>query len=81
MRRLRFPELTAVEERLGALVHQLELPASIRITFPPFLEGDSLRVEIVASSPGALRAAAASLRDAAATHVCDDIFALLAAAP
>ncbi len=81
LRRLRFPQLAAVEDRLSALVRELALPHNVRLALPEFLEGDALRVEIVADSPAALRAAAGRLHDAAQTHACALIFELLAEAP
>jgi hypothetical protein len=81
LRRLRFPQLAAVEDRLGTLVHELALPHNVRLTLPEFLEGDAIRIEIVADSPATLRAAAARLNDAAHTRVCELIFELLGEAP
>ena len=81
LRRLRCPQLTAIEERLAGLVRALALPQSVRLTFPEGLEGDAVRVEIVAESAAALRAAAARLHTAADTDVCAEIFTLLREAP
>jgi len=80
LRRLRFPELSATEERLAGLIATLGLPRHVRVVVPEFLEGDTLRVEITADSPAALRAAANALHTAAATATCDQLFALLAEA-
>lgn len=81
LRRLRFPQLAAAEERLAGLVRQLDLPRNIRLSFPEFLEGDEVRVEIVADSIASLRAAAGRLRGAAETPTCEEIFRLLEEAP
>ena len=81
LRRLRFPQLTAIEERLAGLVRALALPQSVRLTFPEGLEGDAVRVEVVAESAAALRAAAARLHAAADTDACAEIFTLLREAP
>ncbi len=77
LRRLRFPQLAATEERLAALVRELDLPRNVRITFPEFLEGDEVRVEIVADTPASLERAAERLRAAAHTPACHAMFQLL----
>jgi hypothetical protein len=81
LRRLRFPRLAATEERLAALVRQLDLPRNIRVTFPEFLEGDDVRIEIVADSVASLQAAADRLRAAAGAPACAAIFQTLEEAP
>jgi hypothetical protein len=81
LRRLRFPQLAATEERLAALVRQLDLPRNIRMTFPEFLEGDAVRIEIVANSVASLEAAADRLRAAAGAPACTAIFQTLEEAP
>ena len=81
LRRLRFPQLAATEERLAALVRQLDLPRNIRVTFPEFLEGDEVRIEIVANSVASLEAAADRLRAAAGAPACTAIFQILEEAP
>jgi len=81
LRRLRFPQLTAMEERLAAGVQALRLPRTVRVMLPERLEGDALRVEILADSAAALRAAAASLLEAADSAACARLFELLAEEP
>ena len=81
LRRLRFPQLAAVENQLAARVRELGLPGNVRLTWPEFLEGDSMQIEIVADSAAALRDAAMRLLAAAQSPACDAIFALLADAP
>lgn len=81
LRRLRFPQLAGVEDRLAALVRELGLPANIRIILPEFLEGDTIRVEIAAESAAGLRAAVERLQAATATAACAAIFELLEEAP
>lgn len=81
LRRLRFPQLAAVEDRLAELVRTLQLPRNVRITLPEHLEGDQLRIEIAADSASAWRAAAAALLAAADTPACAQLFALLGEAP
>jgi len=77
LRRLRFPEMAAQERRIAALVDRLGLPAGVRVQWPEFLEGDSLRVVIDARGAGALRAAAYALGEAAQRAECAEIFSLL----
>jgi hypothetical protein len=77
LRRLRFPALSAAEDRLAALIRSLRLPPDVRISVPEFLEGDEVRVEIVARTPEDLRNAVASLQEAAGSQTCDDLFAVL----
>jgi hypothetical protein len=81
LRRLRFPQLAALEDRLAALIRTLALPRNMRVSLPEFLEGDEVRVEITADSAAALRAAAARLLDATNSSACEDLFALLGEAP
>jgi hypothetical protein len=81
LRRRRFPQLAATEDRLAALVRDLGLPRNVRVTLPEFLEGDEVRIEIVANSTASLQDAAARLLAAAQTPACHAIFALLEEAP
>jgi hypothetical protein len=81
LRRLRFPQLAAVEDRLHALVRELGLPDTVRVTLPEFLEGDIIRIEIVAGSAAALRDAVAGLLAATRTPACEAIFDVLTEAP
>lgn len=80
LRRLRFPQLAAAEDRLAALVSELGLPPSVRVTAPESLEGDSIRIEIVADSAASLQDSAARLLAAAQSPACAAIFELLAGA-
>ena len=77
LRRLRYPALAAQEARIAALVECLGLPASIRVEWPEFLEGDRLAIAIEIRSPEALRAAADALAGAAERPECAEIFAVL----
>lgn len=77
LRRLRFPQLAAQEARLAALVEALELPPTVRVRWPEFLEGDTLRFEFEARDPEALGASARALLAASARSECAEIFALL----
>ncbi len=77
LRRRRFPQLTATETRLAELVRALRLPATVRVTLPEFLDGQSLHLAIVADSPAAIQDAATALHDAAAQPACEALFRLL----
>jgi ribonuclease D len=81
LRRRRFPQLAATEERLAGLVRALQLPRTVRISLPEHLEGDHVRIEIVVDSAAAWQAAAASLLAAADTPACAELFARLGEAP
>jgi len=81
LRRLRFPSLTKAQDRIGELVASMHLPPAVRFTVPDLLEGDDVRVEIVARNPAALAAAARSLADAASAPACGEIFELLSGTP
>lgn len=77
LRRLRFPALVAAEDRIATLVRALDLTRDVRLTVPEHLEGDEIRVEIVARDAAGLRAAADDLVRAASTSACEEIFDLL----
>jgi len=81
LRRLRYPQLSALEDRMADLVRSLDLPRDVRLTLPDFLEGDAVRIEIVAPDPDSLRAAAEHLARAADSPACRELFALLGEAP
>ena len=81
LRRLRYPQLSAVEDRMAELVRTLDLPRDVRVILPDFLEGDAVRIEIVATDPDSLRTAAERLARAADTPACRELFALLGEAP
>jgi hypothetical protein len=77
LRRLRYPQLVATEQRLAELVRQLELPRNVHVTLPDWLEGNTVRVDIVADSAHALASAAAALHAAATRPECAAVFSLL----
>ena len=81
LRRLRYPQLSALEDRLADLVRRLDLPRGVSVTLPEFLEGDAVRIEIVATDPDRLRAAAERLARAADSPACRELFVLLGEAP
>jgi hypothetical protein len=81
LRRLRFPQLAATEEHLAVLVRELDLPRNVCLSFPEFLEGDEVRIEIVADSVASLEAAIERLQAAAKAPACNTIFQILGEAP
>jgi hypothetical protein len=81
LRRRRFPQLVATEERLKALVQRLNLPRTMRISLPPYLEGDGLSLEMEIRSPEDLRQAGRVLLQVADAAACAELFALLEEAP
>jgi len=81
LRRRRYPQLSAAEERLHALVRALELPPGIRFEFPPNLQGHEIAVVVRAANTEGLRAAAARVLEAAQRPEMAEIFALLREAP
>jgi len=81
LRRLRLPQLAALEDRLADLIRTLELPRHVRVNLPAHLEGDQVHIEITAADAAAWRAAAAALMAAADTPACRELFRLLGEAP
>ena len=77
LRRLRFPQLAATEDRLADLIRALALPRTVRVTLPDFLEGDTVRVEITAGNVAALQAAAAALLTEEARQGWERVFGVL----
>ena len=81
LRRLRFPELVAGEQRAADLVAALALPRHVRALLPANLNADAIEFTVLATSPESLRAGAAALLAGAARIECAQLFALLAEAP
>ena len=81
LRRLRYPQLVALEDRLEVLIRSMRLPRHVRITLPAHLEGDDVRIEIAVRSADAWRSAAAALLAAADSPECSELFNLLSEAP
>jgi hypothetical protein len=77
LRRLRYPQLSEIEERLAALVRAIHLPSGARIEFPANLEGEHVSVTLTADSAAALRLQAAALVSALDGPQFDTIFDLL----
>jgi hypothetical protein len=81
LRRRRFPRLAALEDELGAIIKTLQLPAGVRVSAPPGLEGGRLKVELDAGSAAEMQELSGRLRAAAASDAMAQIFALLAGRP
>ncbi len=77
LRRLRYPQLMAVEDRLTSLSKRLGLPAGVRIEFAENLEGEHLSIILRSCSAAELLAQAEALSAAARSEEIDQIFALL----
>ncbi len=77
LRRLRYPQLTAIEQRLAALVKELRLPAGVRVELPANLEGEHVTVQLRAASSTELRAQVDALAAALRGEGVDRIFAVL----
>ncbi len=81
LRRLRFPQLAAVERRLNELIGTLDLPRGMRAALPAFLEGDTVRFEFEAGSPARLKEVAEALERIAGSDAFAQIVRLLEEAP
>jgi hypothetical protein len=77
LRRLRYPQLSAAEDRVAELTRELGLPGGTRLEVPEFLEGDAVTVTLRAKSAADLRAKASRLAEAVAQPQCEEIFAIL----
>lgn len=77
LRRLRYPQLSAVEADLAQRVKALRLPAGVRVELPENLEGEHLAVTLRASSAAELRGQAAAVAAALRADTLDEMFALL----
>jgi hypothetical protein len=77
LRRLRYPQLTEMENRMFALVKQMRLPPGVAVEFPKNLEGEEVFIALRAASGAELRTKAAAFAEAAAKAEWDEIFALL----
>ena len=77
LRRLRFPRLTRLEERVHQAVRALDLGRSVQVSFPPNFEGDELTISLTARSADELRAQCARLNDRLADGGFAHLFAAL----
>jgi len=77
LRRLRYPQLSAAEERLTALGRALRLPAGVHLALPENLEGEHVAITLRARSAAELRAQAQALAAALQGSAVDEVFAVL----
>src|SRR5262245_15577594 len=78
IRRLRFPRLAEIEDKIRGKIQQLKLHPEIRLSVPPGLEGGALRVEFAAASHDDLKRLAKRLKEAMEKNTLSEIFDLLA---
>lgn len=81
LRRLRYPRLVAAEEDLARRLRALALPAGVRASLPPNLDGTELRFEIRAADVEQARAAVEALRRVLDDGALAAIYAALSEAP
>src|SRR5262249_12677592 len=62
LRKLRYPQLSQLEEGLRAAVKALDLGGRVHVSFPPAFEGNEITVEIKAGSVKELDDSVARLR-------------------
>ena len=77
LRRLRYPQLSAVEQGLAERVKGLRLPAGVRVDLPENLEGEHIAVILRAHSAAELRAQADAVAAALRAGTVEEMFALL----
>ena len=77
LRRLRYPQLTAAEQRLAALAKSLRLPAGVSVEWPHNLEGEHIAIAMRAASAAELRAQARGVVAALEGAAIEEMFALL----
>jgi hypothetical protein len=77
LRRLRYPQLSAVEQALAERVKALRLPSGVRVDLPENLEGEHIAVTLRARSAAELRAQADAVAAALRAGTVDELFALL----
>jgi hypothetical protein len=77
IRRLRFPRLSQIEDRLHARIRELKLQPQISLSVPPGLEGGRLRFEFHVANLPELQRLIAKLAEAAQNPATSEIFSLL----
>jgi hypothetical protein len=77
IRRLRFPRLSALEDRLQARIRELKLQPQIKLSVPSGLEGGRLRFEFHAASLPEFQELVTKLAGAAQNPWMSEIFTLL----
>jgi len=80
-RRWRFPRLAAIEDAIRQNIQALKLPAEIRLSVPPGLEGGRLQAEISAVDLTEFQRLTRKLSEAAATNQVAEIFQRLSGEP
>jgi hypothetical protein len=77
LRRLRYPQLAAIEERLALTTKALQLPRGVEVRFPENLEGEEVSVHLKAKSATQLREQVGKLTAAMERPEVDEMFRLL----
>lgn len=77
LRRRRFPQLAAAEERAEALVRGAGLPPNVRIHLPPFLEGNTITITCHGRGRAELEAALQAALHWVRSDFCAALTALL----
>jgi|SRR6185503_14641783 hypothetical protein len=77
LRRWRLPRLAALEESIRTKIQTLKLPAVIRLSVPPGLEGGRLQVQFSAGSAVELEKLTHQLNVAASSALTAEIFDLM----
>jgi hypothetical protein len=77
LRRLRYPQLAAIETRLAAATKALHLPPAVALCLPENLEGEEVSLCLRAKSAAQLREQLESLSAAMQRSEVDEIFRLL----
>lgn len=77
VRRLRFPRLSEIEDRIRACIRELKLQPPLTLSVPPGLEGGRLHIGFHSSSPEELTGLLRQLAAAAKQPSMSEIFALL----
>lgn len=77
LRRLRFPRLSRIEDRIQTRIRSLKLHRAVKLSAPAGLEGGALRVEFSAENCAELRGILESLERASASAPLAEVFRLL----
>lgn len=81
LRRMRFPRLSATEDRLRELAKRLQLPRAVDIAFPENLQGVELTLTLRGCSAEELRANASAVAQALQRAEVEEMFRLLGGEP
>jgi hypothetical protein len=77
LRRIRYPQLSQLEDGLRAVVKALDLGSRVRVSFPPAFEGNQVTIEITARNVGELDDSVTRLRQRLADGALQRMFDLL----